>query len=723
LSSQDPKAFASLDCAQNRLFTINLGKAVLGSETMNEQQIGVDSILEVTGANRESRAYAFLYAAFKRTDITSNPVRDALDCLIPFIGVHLSREAGNQVSVENLQNHLATTFGFRVPLYALEQLMPALQKDGYVEYKKHLRSYFAKDRASHFDVSKGEIETDFDDVEGELSRYADNLGFKITPPSGSWGDALITFLRSSSDGPEAKVANIKGALLEPMKVEGAIVGSFIKRIHGSNRDVFSKILNVFMGVLVEEFISSVAEIGTNKLPTPVIVFYDTAVILRLLGCSGTMLRVATEELTQYLQDMGFEIRYFSGNEAEVGGILDAIIHRKDSGYEIEGETASAMSDGEVDITELRMLQNTFPDKLARKNIFPAEDLEKSALENSAHQINERGFTEFLKQQALQKRTSYGYQNRENDAGYLGTIMRLRKRRNTRDLTACGYVFVTSNRFLANMSRRYLIKENSIRPQHCPPMLSVGQIATIAWLMKDHVLEPEKAGRELLSNCYAAFRPDQKWFRNFREGIEKVTGDLDEYAGVSQNMITLQAARRIAQEESFGESAIVPTLNMVEILNRAEAEAHRMVQDKEAQLVAEKAAAAEENQRALLEVEQESRARLEQAEANWRKEMEAATIDAHQIAREKSERERRLAAEGKADTILLILKVLATIAFVIATVATAFLQLSGGEPLLIFIVAMALAVPAVLSFLSLIHIPIADQLLKGARTRLANFFYT
>ncbi len=165
--------------------------------------------------------------------------------------------------------------------------------------------------------------------------------------------------------------------------------------------------------------------------------------------------------------------------------METLIHVKDTGRELEGETAEAISSGEVTMTQIRMLQNTFPEKLAGLNVFSAEKIEKNVFENAQYQINERGFSEYLNQQFLLNRRTYGQQNRENDARYLGSIVRLRRRLHTRDLANCGYVFVTANKFLAQTSRRYLINDGVIQPQHCPPILSVGQMATIAWLMRDN----------------------------------------------------------------------------------------------------------------------------------------------------------------------------------------------------------------------------------------------
>lgn len=638
----------------------------------NEVTIGVDSILDLTGTNREARAYAFLYAALKRTEISSNPVRDTLDCLIPFIASYLNKNAGKQVKVDDIKEYLKTTFGFDIPIYAIEQLLPALERAGLVEYRKNVSIYLAKEQDYQFDVIKSEIEIEFDEVANELGKYAKEKGFDADPPSGTWADALIAFLKSKAERANVKFTNVKGALVEPLRVQNAIVGGFIRSVHNSNPGLFSKLLNVFMGVLVEEFISSVSEIGVVNRHNPVYVFFDTTVLLRLLGCSGKLLRTATEELTQYLHDLGFKCYYLSGNEAEVANILDSLVHAKQSGREIEGESAEAISTGEVTITQLRALQNAFPERLAAMNVFSAEKLEKSALENARYQIDEREFAEYLRMRARENGRIYGQQNRENDAGYLGTIMRLRRRNNTRDLASCGYVFLTANRFLATMSRRYLMEQQLIQPQHCPPMLSVGQMATIAWLMKDQTLEPEKAGRELLANCFAAVRPDQQWFKYFREGVEQVKGDIEEYVKDAGRALALQAARRIAQEESLGDSAILRELSMAEILERAEQETRRERAKHEETLAAERTAAEQKIAELAAEAERKRLLEVERAAAEREQAVEAARREAQR----EIDRERRVSASRRADVVIKYLKIGALGLFVVLLVTSVSLQWSG-----------------------------------------------
>lgn len=656
------------------------------------ETIGVEAVLELAGTNREAKAYAFLYAAFKRTEISSNPVRDALDCLIPFSAPYLNTIVGKQVTVDGVQQYLKSTFGFDIPLYAIEQMFPSLQKSGYIEYNKKIRRHYAKQQTIRHDVIKSEIDTDFNYLAEKLSEFANDKGFTQDPPSGTWGEALIKFLKSSTDRVNTKPAIVKGVLLDPGKIESAIVGSFIRHIHSYQSTHFTKLLRIFMGVLVEEFIASVSEIGMLDLKRPVHVCYDTGVLLRLLGCSGTLLRTATDELTRYLQDLGFQTYYFSGNEAEVAGILDTLIHVKDTGGELEGETAEAISLGEVNMTQIRMLQNTFPERLAALGVFTADKLESSVSDNAKHQIDERGFAGYLKEQALAKRRSYGIQNRENDASYLAAIMRLRKRVTTRDLASCGYVFVTSNKFLAQVSRRYLVAQRMLKPQHCPPILSVGQIATIAWLMKDQALVPEKAGRELLSNCFAAVRPDQEWFRHFRAGVEEVKGNIEEYGKDPSNALTIQAARRIAQEESFGESAIVRELNMVEILSRAEQENERALRDRESQAVNDRDEA-----------------------------VKSAVAEALRESDSRNAANRREIAYRKADIIVKSLKLLAVVAFISASGYVVYLSTIGSPVFESLILSGLFMIINVLSFLDLMGVKVVQRMFARLRESAAVIF--
>jgi hypothetical protein len=91
------------------------------------EHVGVEALHAVSGANREAKAYAYLYAAFKRTEVSENAVRDALDCFIPFVTPYLNSIQGGQVTLDGIQRYLKSDYGFDIPLYAIERMLPELQ--------------------------------------------------------------------------------------------------------------------------------------------------------------------------------------------------------------------------------------------------------------------------------------------------------------------------------------------------------------------------------------------------------------------------------------------------------------------------------------------------------------------------------------------------------------------------------------------------------------------
>jgi hypothetical protein len=140
-----------------------------------EAKTTIDELFALKGANRDAKAYAFLWAAFRRTEISANPVRDALDCLIPFIAPYTNEIAGKQVTADGIQAFLNDKFGFDIPQYAIDQLIKALAQQGFVSYRQQMKAHFAVPHESTFDVVKSEIETEFDELTNQLGLFAKTL--------------------------------------------------------------------------------------------------------------------------------------------------------------------------------------------------------------------------------------------------------------------------------------------------------------------------------------------------------------------------------------------------------------------------------------------------------------------------------------------------------------------------------------------------------------------
>src|SRR4051794_16870123 len=122
--------------------------------------VGIASLLQVQGATRYARSYAFLYAAYKKIEAGQSAINDIIDCLIPFVAVYTNQSDGRQLKFQDLQVFLHTTFGFDIPIYALQQLASTLQRQGLIRFKPGPNILIAVKKGDEFFAAREEIETD-----------------------------------------------------------------------------------------------------------------------------------------------------------------------------------------------------------------------------------------------------------------------------------------------------------------------------------------------------------------------------------------------------------------------------------------------------------------------------------------------------------------------------------------------------------------------------------
>jgi hypothetical protein len=257
----------------------------------------------------------------------------------------------------------------------------------------------------------------------------------------------------------------------------------------------------------------------------------------------------------------------------------------------------------------------------------------------------------------------------------------------------------------------------IQQQHCPPMLTVGQVATIAWLMKDQVLAPDKAGRELLAHCFAAIRPDATWFGFFREGMERLVGPLDDFTRGTSNSLTLQAARRIAQEESFGSAALVRELNMAEILGRAKEETDGLLARNQFEAEEAKQALKREAEDAMARVTNAARSAIDQAHLDRMTAVEDAAIQARQSFAAELAEENRRKSHKIATVIVTSLKLLSTLVFLVVVILDTVFRKEA--PTWFHAIEVVLAFVGIASFLDLVGISIVKAQFAKLEVKLAH----
>lgn len=534
--------------------------------------LDIASLLDRSSDTRKVRAYAYLTASFRVTPNTSG----IIDCLLPFLAAGVARQAGHLLELDRLSAYLGE-LGLRVPWYVLQQLVPRLEEQGIVEWNKaahrHICNQAPPSGAKAADNSSN-LEEAFKAFEQEFRSYAQAHGVEKPPASQSWSDALIAFLKSDapSDGPRATTVR-ETIIGDSGSVETYLVARFIQEAQTARSHVFDTIVQIFTGVLIEDFINNIQSVGDATKYSSLTTYYDTTVLLRLLGTSGSLLLTATLEMHRSLQDLGCKSAYLEYAGDEVSNILDGIVAAYDAGGEIYNETSEALISGEISIAQIRDLRATFEQRLGERNIFPFQYNYGSRKQEDTYQIDEEGVVAGLVAEAAKRDRSYKRSSAVNDARSVAIIMRLRRGVARRSLSSSGHIFISRNPLLQVVARRWVAKEvDGYDGPAIPPVLTLGQISTVAWLSTAKTLEPIQISKELLATCYNAVRPSLAWTQEFARALDTFREQNPGFIESRANAILfLQTARTAARDESLNQPAVLRKANIAALF--AEASAH------------------------------------------------------------------------------------------------------------------------------------------------------
>jgi hypothetical protein len=479
--------------------------------------------------------------------------------------------------------------GLEIPMYALQQMLPRLASRGIIEWNAVSRSHIPVAGITNKKTQFAELPESFAQIEPKLAAYAKTLGVDEPPIGGNWSDALIAFLRS-----RYSVKNIRAFKFEDTIIANAperqefIVGSFLSQLAANDPLSFEHVVRIYTGVQIEDFITNIQTLQRQIDFRQLTVFYDTSVLLRMLGTSGELHRDATLEMHYSLQTLGAKT-YFLGNTAtEVENILSTVAGAYERGVEIFHETADALLNGEISIGQIRDFAATYEARLATLNIYPFDYDFKTRKSENYFQIDEDAFAQALQSGALVAERVYSAHNANNDAHAIAIVFRLRAGNSARDIGKSKAIFVTKNRLLQRVSRKFAIEHTEFYDESSiPPVFTDGQITMAAWFGSNKGLSQAKVTKELLARCYSAVQPSAEWVDAFAAALSEFQAEHpDDVALRAIAMICLRTARNAARDASLNDATVLKRLNIAEVFRRAEeaskAEEERQ-KEKEAEL--------------------------------------------------------------------------------------------------------------------------------------------
>jgi hypothetical protein len=446
--------------------------------------LSINSLLRMRAAARPLRAYAYLTSALRGQPGNA----DALDCLVPFLQAGVEQqEAGTKLDYGALSAFLES-LGLRIPIFVLQHLTPRLEP---LAVEKRAGDWFVKkiDRLTSADVALDVLDDAFDALELELAAFALNIHKVKAPPlSETWTDAIIAFLKSvtsleSSDPKTTKgpspVIEGRDTLVGDPNLERRIVAEFVQGCNDNpeKESTIEHIVQVFTGILIEDFLSTIQTLNRRTKYYGLHIYYDTTILLRLLGTSGKILQLSAIDMHNSLQRLGCYIHYLDITASETANILRGIV---DNPQDVHPETLEAYDSGELILDDIRDYPDTFETRLKEDfGVTPARYNKKST---KALEINESTLTQLIV--AARRSFSQDIKRQEararKDARAVAMILQLREGTIATDVGFCKHLFVSNNPTFQRVARQFVEKSISDYEENegsIPPVATLGQLAS------------------------------------------------------------------------------------------------------------------------------------------------------------------------------------------------------------------------------------------------------
>lgn len=374
-------------------------------------------------------------------------------------------------------------------------------------------------------------------------------------------DEIISVAEESSEGDSDDD--------QPLFRDSLLVGKFVQSLLGSNtvwEDYLKQVCEGLM-VCVGAYQLSHSE-GENTPPSiaGTAFFFDTRLLLRLLGCAGNAAVSATDELIKLIQDGGGLIYYYPHTRDEVLRAFDDAIHalehnRPPRDHEMRQYATSIRNS----VAIMRAKRANLVDELAKRKIY------LRSLNNYSDTDRIRfGFEyEDLCKYMLSK-LEWEIRTTENDAY---SLWETHMRRQGDYSEYCGTskklcVFVTSNPRLVEVALAFRADRPGTRSiqswrSNRLPVITDARLTCRLW-------EPAAQGERLsllylTANAVAAQCPTKKYYNRMRELAESLEKQVPEYAGIylpayfDDNVTDAVLKNTKGQEENLDISTLASTI--------------------------------------------------------------------------------------------------------------------------------------------------------------------
>lgn len=490
--------------------------------------------------------------------------KDYIENFVPFVAQCVLLSKPSVVSISELQGKMVDEFGLSIPQNSLKVILKRAAKASYIrkEENTYVPNYDVLNTLN-FESTRQRVLREHSALMEKLIRFASDK-FHIQLPGGKAEGVLLSYITQHDI--ELLSSSVSGTPIPKIrtlpKKEHYLISAFVRHLYDNDPEGFNYLDTIVKGHMLANTLifPDLTHVGRRFNRTSV--YFDTALMLRVLGYEGEASQAPCKELVGLLYPLGASIRCFSHTRQEIYNVLYACMHMLSfTKAEVPtGRTFRHLSDIGYKQSDVELELAKLDKKIEALGIKIVDKPEYS----ESFQIDEIALEE-----ALEEEVKYGPERikaREHDVQCLSAIYRLRKGRDYSEIEDCGALFVTCNNSLSRSSWKFFRKQGYTSEEAAPIAMTDYAFTTILWLKKP-MAAPNLPQKYIIADSYAAMEPSDHLWREYLAEIETLNERKDISTDDYYLLRTSPRARAKLMELTMGDEGAFVEGTSQEILER------------------------------------------------------------------------------------------------------------------------------------------------------------
>lgn len=435
--------------------------------------------------------------------------RNYVDYVSPFVIDILHVEPPDVISDIRIADKLLTRFGLKVPTKAAQHVLRRLHRKGYLINENSVFTVTSLLPASTLTAVQAEASSHIQRVVEAITLEATRSGLHWTEDDTT--KAITAFLgKFTVDCLRTYVFNTAlPNIPESKSGDLYIVGRFIRDARLRNDPAFDSFIVLVKGQMYSSALLCPDLESLEKKFQGVTFFFDTPLLLNLLGLHGQDAKRAADELVTLLKKLRGTPATFTHTVIETQQVLTGAAANFNN-PRATGRVVEEARRNRLELSDLLLASEAVDERLRTVGVRTVKTPEYK----ESFQIDETAFHSALDEEIYYK----GESALRNDVNSIRSIYVLRHGKQPVRLEDCGAVFVTTNSTLARTAFHLGKDHNSSR--EVSSVITAYSLANIAWL-KSPVDAPTLPLRETMALCYAALEPPPELFRKYVQEMDKL----------------------------------------------------------------------------------------------------------------------------------------------------------------------------------------------------------